>query len=126
MHTDDNSTHDAPQQHEDRLVWPPLMRSVIFLDPKHAISAPPTDAAWAGVLVHADPWLTKRKSAAFRGVSISTMDRMIRRGEFPRGEAISPGRRGWRLSVVRDAEAAPCRPKGGKLERRERAARSNS
>jgi hypothetical protein len=86
--------------------------------PTPDLSAPPTDAAWAGVLTLADPWLSKRETAAFRGVSISTLDRMIRLGLFPAGEATSPGRRGWRLSVVRAAEAAPFTPKGGREPRK--------
>jgi predicted DNA-binding transcriptional regulator AlpA len=55
-------------------------------------------------LAEADPWLNKRETAAHRGVSIATLDRMVARGLFPRGEMVSPGRRGWRLSVVKSAK----------------------
>jgi predicted DNA-binding transcriptional regulator AlpA len=54
-------------------------------------------------IVGADPMLSKREVAALRGVSISTIDRMVRRGEFPPGEMVSPRKRGWRLSVVQRA-----------------------
>jgi predicted DNA-binding transcriptional regulator AlpA len=58
----------------------------------------------------AAPMLTKREVAALRGVSQSTIDRMVRRGEFPPGEMVSPRKRGWRLSVVQAVPAAAPSP----------------
>ena len=52
----------------------------------------------------ADPWLSKREAAAYRNLSIATLDRQIRRGLFPKGQLLSARRRGWRLSTV---SAAP-------------------
>jgi predicted DNA-binding transcriptional regulator AlpA len=94
--------------------------------PEHVVSAPPTEAAWTTLLADSDPWLSKREAAAFRGVSTSTLDRMVKAGIFPKPEAVSPGRRGWRLSVVRDAEAAPFTPKGGMEPHRVHAERTAS
>jgi predicted DNA-binding transcriptional regulator AlpA len=48
----------------------------------------------------ADPKVPKRQAAALRGVSIATWDRMVKRGEIPRGEYVSPGRVAWRLSTI--------------------------
>ena len=75
--------------------------------------------AWRhGLMAAADPWLAKREVAAYRGVSTATIDRMIKRGDFPRGEAVSPGRVAWRLSVVEAAPLPTRVPRGGKLQRK--------
>jgi predicted DNA-binding transcriptional regulator AlpA len=58
-------------------------------------------------LADLDPWLSKGEVALFRNVSISTLDRQIARGLFPRGQLISARRRGWRLSTVRAAPLLP-------------------
>jgi predicted DNA-binding transcriptional regulator AlpA len=53
----------------------------------------------------ADPILSKSHVAILRGVSLSTLDREVRRGRFPPPEEASLRRRGWRLSTVRMHDA---------------------
>ena len=48
----------------------------------------------------ADPVLSRRQTAALVGVSQSTLDRMIARGEFARPLRISLRRVGWPLSGI--------------------------
>jgi predicted DNA-binding transcriptional regulator AlpA len=62
-----------------------------------------------------DPYLNRRETAVFRGVSVTTLGRMIRRKQFPQGDWISPRKRGWRLSVVQGAPQAPVAPPSGSL-----------
>jgi predicted DNA-binding transcriptional regulator AlpA len=70
----------------------------------------------ASLLVAADGHLSKKQVCAIRNVSPATLDRQIRRGEFPPGEPVSPGRVGWRVSVVQSAPLAVRTRKGGKIE----------
>ena len=48
----------------------------------------------------ADTILNKKQVAAMIGVSISSLDRMIKRGEFDQPRQLSPRRVGWPLSYV--------------------------
>jgi predicted DNA-binding transcriptional regulator AlpA len=41
------------------------------------------------------PWLGKRAAASFCGISVSTLDRLRKRGLFPAGRQIIPGRVVW-------------------------------
>jgi predicted DNA-binding transcriptional regulator AlpA len=55
----------------------------------------------AAIASGTDPILNKRQTASMIGVSVSTLDRMRKRKEFPPPIDVSGGRRiGWRLSVV--------------------------
>jgi predicted DNA-binding transcriptional regulator AlpA len=72
----------------------------------------------ASLLAAADAWLNKKQTATVRGVSVATLDRMIARGDFPRGEPVSPGRVGWRLSTIKAAPLARSARRGGNLQRR--------
>jgi hypothetical protein len=63
----------------------------------------------------ADPHLNRSETAMVRGVSISTLGRMIRRKQFPQGEWVAPRKRGWRLSVVQTAPQAPAAAPSGSL-----------
>lgn len=49
-----------------------------------------------------DPVLSRLQVATILGVSLTTLWRMVNRGQFPRGIRISPGRVGWRASTLRD------------------------
>ena len=57
--------------------------------------------------------LTRRQVAEVIGVSPSTLDRMVGRGEFPPPLRLSPGRVGWRRTTVQrwlaEREAASVR-----------------
>lgn len=47
-----------------------------------------------------DPFLDRRTVRTATTLSFPTISRMQRRGEFPKFEQISPGRRGLRQSVL--------------------------
>jgi predicted DNA-binding transcriptional regulator AlpA len=62
----------------------------------------PANVEGVGVSAHAiasgaDPIVSKRETALLVGVSVSTLDRMIRRKEFPRPLQLSVRRVGWPL-----------------------------
>ena len=48
----------------------------------------------------ADRILNKKETALLIGVSVSTLDRMISRNEFPPPRQLSPRRVGWPLSLI--------------------------
>ena len=45
--------------------------------------------------------LSRDQVAAILGISLPTLWRLVDRGEFPEAIQISPGRKGWLASVVR-------------------------
>jgi predicted DNA-binding transcriptional regulator AlpA len=47
-----------------------------------------------------DHFLTRPELAAERRVSVDTIDRMVRRGELPPPQKLSPRRQGWRRRDV--------------------------
>jgi predicted DNA-binding transcriptional regulator AlpA len=59
-----------------------------------------TKRAFELVGSRADSILNKKLVAAMIGVSVSTLDRMVKAGTFPQAKKISPRRVGWRLSAV--------------------------
>jgi predicted DNA-binding transcriptional regulator AlpA len=63
----------------------------------------------------ADPYLSRRETAMLRGIGLTTLGRLIKRGQFPQGDWIAPRKRGWRLSVVQGAPQAPVAPLSGSL-----------
>jgi predicted DNA-binding transcriptional regulator AlpA len=48
----------------------------------------------------ADRIMNKEQTASLIGVSVSTLDRMIRRKKFPQPLQLSPRRVGWPLSLI--------------------------
>ena len=48
----------------------------------------------------AEQILNKVETASLIGVSVSTLDRMVKRGDFPKPLRLSLRRVGWPLSVV--------------------------
>ena len=57
-----------------------------------------------------DAMLNKKTVASMVGVSPSTLDRMIARGDFEKPRQLSPRRVGWPLSYVQAwISARPCR-----------------
>ena len=47
-----------------------------------------------------DQFITRSELAAERRVSVDTIDRMIKRGELPPPQKLSPRRHGWRRRDV--------------------------
>jgi predicted DNA-binding transcriptional regulator AlpA len=47
-----------------------------------------------------DQFLTRPELAAERRVSVDTIDRMVKRGELPSPQKLSPRRQGWRRRDV--------------------------
>jgi predicted DNA-binding transcriptional regulator AlpA len=47
-----------------------------------------------------DQFLTRSELAAERRVSVDTIDRMVKRGELPPPQKLSPRRQGWRRRNV--------------------------
>jgi predicted DNA-binding transcriptional regulator AlpA len=47
-----------------------------------------------------DQFLTRAELAVERRVSVDTIDRMVRRGELPPPQRLSPRRQGWRRRDV--------------------------
>lgn len=48
----------------------------------------------------ADPILSKKQTAMFAGFSVSTMERQMKRGLFPKPTRLSDRRVGWPLSAL--------------------------
>jgi predicted DNA-binding transcriptional regulator AlpA len=52
-----------------------------------------------------DQFLTRPEVAAERRVSVDTIDRMVKRGELPPPQKLSPRRHGWRRRDIQPPDA---------------------
>jgi predicted DNA-binding transcriptional regulator AlpA len=59
-----------------------------------------------------DQFLTRSELAAERRVSVDTIDRMVKRGELPPPQKLSPRRQGWRRRNVQPMESAASTARG--------------